>query len=229
MDFKNRLTKTPYLVLFIILISVGVGTASALITITLSGNVVITGDLDMTSDKIRNVATPTVSSDAATKGYVDQAPSTDTLALLGCTNDQIAKFDGNNWVCSDESSVTTCPLGTHHVGSWCISEQQDANTHTDAMQNCWDKGMSLAPLQAIMACDDQHPVGADCTVVTDNIVTTWIWAEEVHIDVDDINAFSDAGSARVFAHAGNNIQNEADWHLRNNIYVSFCVVPVNLQ
>ncbi len=44
MDLKNQLTKTPYLVLFIVLISVGVGTASALITITLAGDVHITGD-----------------------------------------------------------------------------------------------------------------------------------------------------------------------------------------
>ncbi len=99
MDWKNQLTKTPYLVLFIVLISIGVGTASALITITLAGNVIITGFLDMTGDKIANVDTPTLTTDAATKGYVDQAPSTDTLALLGCTTDQIARFDGNNWVC----------------------------------------------------------------------------------------------------------------------------------
>ena len=44
MDWKNQLTKTPYLVLFIVLITVGVGTASALITITLSGDVHVTGD-----------------------------------------------------------------------------------------------------------------------------------------------------------------------------------------
>jgi len=44
MDWKNQLTKTPYLVLFIVLITVGVGTASALITITLAGDVHITGD-----------------------------------------------------------------------------------------------------------------------------------------------------------------------------------------
>jgi hypothetical protein len=47
MNWKNQLTKTPYLVLFIILITVGVGTASALITITLAGNVNITGDADI--------------------------------------------------------------------------------------------------------------------------------------------------------------------------------------
>ena len=43
----GRLTKTPYLVLFIILAAIGVGTASALITITLAGNVVITGGLQV--------------------------------------------------------------------------------------------------------------------------------------------------------------------------------------
>ena len=99
MDWKNQLTKTPYLVLFIVLITVGVGTASALITITLSGDVVITGDLDMTNGKISNLVTPSVPADAATKAYVDSALGTDTLALLGCTTDQIARFDGNNWVC----------------------------------------------------------------------------------------------------------------------------------
>ena len=40
----DSLAKAPYLVLFIVLISIGVGTASALITITLSGDVHITGD-----------------------------------------------------------------------------------------------------------------------------------------------------------------------------------------
>jgi hypothetical protein len=47
MDWKNRLTKTPYLALFIVLISIGVGTASAAITITLAGDVDVTGNLDV--------------------------------------------------------------------------------------------------------------------------------------------------------------------------------------
>jgi len=47
MEWKNQLTKTPYLVLFVILISIGVGTASAMITITLAGDVIITGNLDV--------------------------------------------------------------------------------------------------------------------------------------------------------------------------------------
>ena len=50
MDWKNQLTKTPYLVLFIVLITVGVGTASALITITLAGDVIITDNLHVGKD-----------------------------------------------------------------------------------------------------------------------------------------------------------------------------------
>ena len=44
-EWRKTLTSTPYLILFIILISISVGTASALITITLGGNVVVTGTL----------------------------------------------------------------------------------------------------------------------------------------------------------------------------------------
>jgi len=44
-EWRKTLTSTPYLVLFIILISISVGTASALITITLAGNVLVTGTL----------------------------------------------------------------------------------------------------------------------------------------------------------------------------------------
>jgi len=100
------LIRTSYLVLFIILISIGVGTASALITITLSGDVVITGFLDMTGDKITNVGNPTISTDAATKAYVDSAPGTDTLALLGCAENEMLKFVGGVWTCTvDEPQV----------------------------------------------------------------------------------------------------------------------------
>ncbi len=44
-DWRKNLTKTPYLVLFILLISIGVGTASAAITITLAGNVHVLGEM----------------------------------------------------------------------------------------------------------------------------------------------------------------------------------------
>ena len=48
----GRFTKTPYLVLFILLGAVGVGAASALATITLAGNVVITDGLTVDTDSL---------------------------------------------------------------------------------------------------------------------------------------------------------------------------------
>ena len=50
MDWKNQLTKTPVLIFFILLGGIGVGTASALITITLAGDVIVTGDLTGSND-----------------------------------------------------------------------------------------------------------------------------------------------------------------------------------
>jgi len=47
-----NLTKTPYLVLFIILVAVGVGSASALMTITLAGSVAITEGLTVDTDTL---------------------------------------------------------------------------------------------------------------------------------------------------------------------------------
>ena len=72
MDRKNQFTKTPYLVLFIVLISVGVGTAYA-VNITLGGTVDITQTLNMMGNKITNLGTPTTTTDATTKAYVDAA------------------------------------------------------------------------------------------------------------------------------------------------------------
>jgi len=47
MDWKNQLTKTPYLVLFVVLATVGISTAYALVTITLAGDVIIEGDTEI--------------------------------------------------------------------------------------------------------------------------------------------------------------------------------------
>ena len=127
LNLKNQLTKTPFLILFVILISVGVTSAYA-INITLGGTVDITQILNMMGNRITNVGTPTASTDAATKGYVDQSPTTDTLAVLGCTTDQIAKFDGDNWVCAvapttptvyQNSATSTC--GTNCASIACDS------------------------------------------------------------------------------------------------------------
>ena len=69
---NNQLTKKSFLILFVILISVGVTSAYA-INITLGGTVDITQILNMMGNRITNVGTPTASTDAATKAYVDDA------------------------------------------------------------------------------------------------------------------------------------------------------------
>jgi len=75
MYWKARLTKTPYIVLFVMLISMGMTGAYAL-SITLDGDVIsYMGTLDMNNNKITNVGNPIASSDAVTKGYVDSLGS----------------------------------------------------------------------------------------------------------------------------------------------------------
>ena len=81
--------RTSYLVLFIILIAIGVGTASALLTITLAGDVVIEGDLDMTGGKITNVGIPTQSTDAVNKDYADSVSVDLKNAIFYVTNSTV--------------------------------------------------------------------------------------------------------------------------------------------
>ncbi len=101
MDWKNQFTKMPYLVLFVILISVGMTGAYAL-TITLDGDLIsYLGNLDMNDNKITNVGNPTSPSDVATKQYVDLAPTTDTLASLSCSVDELPRWNGVQWECSE--------------------------------------------------------------------------------------------------------------------------------
>jgi len=97
---RGKSLVSKYLILSIIFLAIGIPTAYA-ITITLGGDpVIINGILDLMGNRITNVGIPTTSTDAATKAYVDSASGTDTLALLGCTTDQVARFDVSVWVCS---------------------------------------------------------------------------------------------------------------------------------
>ena len=101
MDWSSQLNKTPYLVLFAMLISIGMNGVYAL-TVTLDGDLIsYLGILDMNTNKITNVGDPILPSDVATKAYVDSSSGADTLALLSCTADQVASWDGLNWVCSN--------------------------------------------------------------------------------------------------------------------------------
>lgn len=76
----NILKRISILLVFVILISVGTTSAYA-INITLGGTVDITQTLNMMGNKITNVGSPIAGTDAATKAYVDQAPSTNSYLL----------------------------------------------------------------------------------------------------------------------------------------------------
>ena len=100
-----NLTKTPYLVLFILLGAVGVGAASAIGVITLAGDVNITGNAD-------------VDGDLNVDGTITGA---ETLEGLGCSTEQVARFDGNNWVCgqySVKNNPVTTVFSEMNVGLW---------------------------------------------------------------------------------------------------------------
>jgi len=148
MVWTKNITKTPYLVLFIILISIGITSASAL-TITLGGTVDIIEILNMMGNRIINVGEPTASTDAATKSYVDSSsfgtpgtidadtldgidspdfvtetehggiPDADTLAGLSCSPNEIPKFVGSTWVCAADVDTNTDIL----AGLSCATNQ----------------------------------------------------------------------------------------------------------
>ena len=136
MNWKARLTKTPYIVLFVMLISMGMTGAYAL-SINLDGDVIsYLGTLDMNNNRITNVGSPQTTTDAATKAYVDSSnpvgteildmnnnkitnvgspitPSdvatkgyvdsayTDTLSSLSCNFEELPRWNGTKWECSE--------------------------------------------------------------------------------------------------------------------------------
>ena len=116
-------------------------------------------------------------------------------------------------------TVTDCPAGTNEVGAWCIGPTETQRNWMDANSNCWAQGKMLCPLNAILACDSQQPVGADCTATTDQGTINWIWcAEEI---ADGQNAFT-GGLARIFAQVGINVANEANYGVKNSTFISYC-------
>ena len=69
-----------------------------------------------------------------------------------------------------------CPFGTYAVGSWCIlGQKQPLRIFATALRSCWELGMRLCPLDAIMACDHLEPSGAACTLATDDDEGGSLW------------------------------------------------------
>ena len=119
--------------------------------------------------------------------------------------------------------VPDCPAGTHRVGAWCIGPTEPAVRWALAGQNCWNQGMQLCPLEALMACDILNPIGADCRTTTDAPATQWIWCSE--FQGDDVNALGAfGGQGRAYAGNGNNTVNEADWIDVGQSHISHCCV-----
>jgi len=119
-------TINKYLIISIIILAVGLPAAYA-ITITLGGDpVIINGILDLMGNRITNVGTPTTSTDAATKAYVDSASGTDTLALLGCTDNQIAEFVGSVWTCVVNVDTDTVPWNSRIPQSTLLTTVDNA-------------------------------------------------------------------------------------------------------
>jgi len=120
---KSKLTKTPYLVLFTLLIAISVTSAYAL-TITLSGDLIeILGTLNMNNNKITSLAEPTVFDDSATKNYVDNnnfqfiktvertgssvmvSGDNDAFAIVDCIGNEVATGGGFHEITEEDQIV----------------------------------------------------------------------------------------------------------------------------
>lgn len=68
----------------------------------------VDGLIDVTNNRILRVATPTATTDAANKAYVD------TLGgRTSCTNGQVLKWNGTTWICAGDSIGVPDNMGTH--------------------------------------------------------------------------------------------------------------------
>lgn len=105
--------RTPYLVLFIFLGAISIGAVSALITITLDGDVIITGNTELQGDL--TCTNCIESSDVADNSLTgediqDESVNIDdisspTLGELTCDSNEVARWNGAGWVCSSISVV----------------------------------------------------------------------------------------------------------------------------
>jgi len=109
----GRFTKTPYLVLFIILGAVGVSAAYGLITITLAGNVVVTGDLDVAG----NISGPTIDNlqtqiDNVTNALFscESGGETCTAGIGECQNSGVFVCVSGNAECSASPGTASAEL-----------------------------------------------------------------------------------------------------------------------
>ena len=95
--------------------SVGIGTSSPSATLDVNGTGRFNGTLDVSGNRITNVATPTASSDAATKAYVDAAGGGGAMyweitVTSNTYNGNLGGYAGANQKCKNEFGSTSFML-----------------------------------------------------------------------------------------------------------------------
>ncbi len=139
-----------------------------------------------------------------------------------------------------EGSIS-CPRHTVRVGAWCIHvQEQGPDTFEDSLKNCWDQGMLLCPLDAIMACDVLAPDGADCSMTTDTDDHTYrIFVGDLHppemwvavdafgvgvVQIGNSSAWTgeDAWVYAPYLQAGSDFRNYLGDHAKETPAHSFC-------
>lgn len=93
--------------------NVGIGTATPSVKLHVVGNGKFTGALDMSSQKVTNLATPTVATDGASKGYVD-----------GLMSSYVAKAGDTM------TGALLLPLGTVSVPSLSVAGDPDTGLYS---------------------------------------------------------------------------------------------------
>lgn len=138
-----------------------------------------TASVSLNSQKITNLATPTLDSDAATKGYVDSAVNgTDwkqsvrvgTTANLGAlsgllTVDGVTLVANDRVLVKDQSTGSTNGIYLAASGSWTRSTDADANAEVTAgLSVMITEGTTLADTQWRLTTNDVVVVGTTALV-----------------------------------------------------------------
>ncbi|GIV35198.1 MAG: hypothetical protein KatS3mg031_2733 [Chitinophagales bacterium] len=115
--------------------------------ISVTGTSSFTGDINMNSNKLTNVATPTAGTDAANKAYVDAAAAPQTISLTGNTlsisgGNSVTLSDNNasnelltNVTITNDSLKITDAGGTFTVGRFILSGTEAGGDLTGSYPN----------------------------------------------------------------------------------------------
>jgi hypothetical protein len=98
----------------------------------------------------------------ANTAAIETLQSKTTLSDLPCSHDQIARFDGTNWVCAADPTALFESLNN----AICVKADQDHDSirplTCDARCDCFQEALALGPLTA---CAETAPGSFDATVV----------------------------------------------------------------